>query len=207
MMKGVLTCFFLVFFFFALTSCEEHNDQNSTYVNSIKKSRKEKNQEFLNKETTPFEEKDLKSFIGLNYFPIDTAFRITASFTPIDTVQPFKMATSTEREPMYRLAGVVSFELENLTHTLEVYESVDNPDDPFAFIPFTDETSAFETYGSGRYIDFDLPKEKKVVTLDFNKAYNPYCAYNDNYSCPVPPRQNNIEVSIKAGERVYKQHD
>jgi uncharacterized protein (DUF1684 family) len=71
------------------------------------------------------------------------------------------------------------------------------------FLAFGDETSARETYGAGRYLDVQKVPGSKTITLDFNKAYNPYCAYNETFSCPLPPQENLLQVAIKAGEQTY----
>lgn len=197
--------FIFILSVFVLTACGT-KQATSTYVNDIKSERKKKNKEFSNKDKSPLEEKDMKTFIGLNYFPIDSNFRIKAEFTKVDTATPFQMPTSTDRLPMYVKEGILSFEIDTKTYQLSVFKNLDNPDDPFWFIPFSDLTSGNGTYGGGRYIDFQLPKEGNPVYIDFNTAYNPYCAYNHKYSCPIPPRENDLQVAIKAGEKTFKEY-
>ena len=98
--------------------------------------------------------------------------------------------------------AVTFFKLKGKKFKLNVYQSQDLSRKPeyadYLFLPFTDNTNGLTTYGGGRYIDLKLPLEK-TVTLDFNKAYNPYCAYSKNYSCPIPPASNDLDISIPVG--------
>src|SRR5690606_16153988 len=98
------------------------------------------------------------------------------------------------------------FDFDNRKNRLLILEVIDmGPTKGTLFLAFGDKTSAAETYGAGRYLDLKkVPKGSKTITLDFNKAYNPYCAYSDNYSCPFPPPENLLEVAINAGEKVYE---
>lgn len=83
------------------------------------------------------------------------------------------------------------------------FKAADDPVAQALFVPFVDETSGKETYGSGRYLDLEQARGDDYV-LDFNMAYNPYCAYNDDYVCPIPPRENKLPIEIRAGEKTYK---
>jgi uncharacterized protein (DUF1684 family) len=115
------------------------------------------------------------------------------------------MKTTGVREPEYRKYGEVHFVLQGQQLRLNVYQSLDLVHTPgyedYLFIPFTDLTNGHETYGGGRYLDFRIPKAASVW-LDFNRAYNPYCAYTSGkYSCPVPPPENRLPVAVRAGVR------
>lgn len=113
------------------------------------------------------------------------------------------MKTTSSRTPMYVKYGEISFEIDGKKLKLDVFQNLDlikmNPKYKNSlFLPFTDLTSGVTSYGGGRYLDLEIPKKRKF-TLDFNKAYNPYCAYAPGYSCPLTPKQNDLEVEVLAG--------
>ena len=167
------------------------------------------NLDFANPEESPLEEKDLASFQGLDFFPVDTSYIVNAEFVRTPAEPPFAMKTSTDRLPIYVKYGELYFELEGKQLKLNVYQNQELIQDPeyfdYLFLPFTDLTNGNSTYGGGRYLDMRIPDSSKVV-LDFNKAYNPYCAYSGKYSCPVPPEENDLEVEIPAGVKSYKKY-
>ena len=122
------------------------------------------------------------------------------------TSQPFAMQTSTDRRPLYRKYGELRFVLLGQPMRLSVYQSVDGLKRPgledYLFVPFTDLTNGHGSYGGGRYLDLRIPpKGVTTMQLDFNRAYNPSCAYNRGYSCPVPPAENRLAVAIPVGVR------
>lgn len=144
----------------------------------------------------------------VSYFSYDTNYVISSTFTK-SKGKKFKMPTSTERTPIYRRFGYADFVYKTDTVRLEVYQNIalskQKEYKNYLFIPFKDATSAIETYGGGRYLDIEAP-EKVELILDFNTAYNPYCAYSYRYSCPIPPKVNHIEIEIKAGEKTPTGH-
>lgn len=164
------------------------------------------NSEFANREESPLTEKDFENFKTLQFFPVDLKYRIMAKFIPIENALPFEMTTTTDRKPMYRAYGNLIFEVDGIACRLTVYQNLDlmkkEEYKNYLFIPFTDLTNSTETYGGGRYLDLELPLNEDVL-LDFNKAYNPYCAYNYKYSCPIPPMENDLNVFIKAGVKRF----
>lgn len=111
--------------------------------------------------------------------------------------------TSTGAQKKYLRYGFFEFSLDGRLHRLEVFKSVHaHGADETLFIPFRDRTSGVETYGDAKYID--IPEnERSIYELDFNKAYNPYCVYNQNYVCPLAPKENWLDIEISAGEKVY----
>ena len=109
------------------------------------------------------------------------------------------MPTTTGEVRAYRRSGKVSFEVDGEPATLTLYTT---PHGNGWFVPFRDATSGTETYGAGRYLDLERTGDGSVM-LDFNLAYNPYCAYDQRYSCPLPPVENWLQVPIRAGERNY----
>ncbi len=168
---------------------------------------KKMNAEFSNKLHSPLTEEDLASFSKLDFFPVDPGMVVTAKLKFHKNSKPFKMATTTDRQPIYKLYATASFTLGGKEHELEIYQnqklilSADYED--YLFLPFTDKTNGKSSYGGGRYLDLSVP-EGDTIVIDFNKAYNPYCAYNAKYSCPIPPKVNNLDTEIKAGVMAYK---
>lgn len=162
-------------------------------------------QEFSNPETTPLDSLTLVEFDGLNYFEPDYNYLVVGEFEQ-NISDTFRMKTSTERLPLYRKYGVIRFELEGTSYELTAYQNMKYAEsdeyDNELFIPFKDHSNGITSYGGGRYIDIKIP-EGKIVELDFNLSYNPYCAYNDRYSCPIPPEENHLETEIKAGVKKY----
>lgn len=162
--------------------------------------------EYTDSATSPMTVEDRAHFTHLEHFPFDSTYCVKASFTPAEKAEPFAMKTTKTRTPMYKAHGSLHFMLNGEERRLTMYESV--PPHPGyeneMFLPFTDLTNGNETYGVGRYLDLHAPLDS-VITLDFNKAYSPYCAYNDKYSCPLPPRENHLTTEVRAG--VLKYHE
>ena len=159
---------------------------------------------------SPLKKKDLRNFKGLDFFEIDSTFIVKANFTKIENAPTFKMATTTDRKPLYKEYGLLNFTINGKDCKLTIYQSQDDLNDEkykdYLFLPFTDDTSGEESYGGGRYMDVmltDITAENTVL-LNFNNTYNPYCAYNDKYSCPITPRKNHLDLEIKAGVKAFK---
>ena len=151
---------------------------------------------------------EIDVFQGLDYFGFDANYQVNARFKK-DKGKVFEMPTSTERTPKYRRYGYFYFEIDNKKCTLEVYQSPAlkrvKEYRRHLFIPFRDKTTRNETYGGGRFIEMDIPEEENFI-LDFNTAFNPYCAYSYRFSCPIPPEANTLDVEIRAGEKTPLGH-
>ncbi len=148
---------------------------------------------------SPLDSNEQKSFSGLKYYPENPGFRYELVLEKVKEPEAIIMATSTGDEQDYMHVGQIRFKVKGQEAILQVYVSVDGGE---YFIPFVDATAPDETYGAGRYLEpGDLGGGK--LQVDFNLAYNPYCAYNDRWSCPLPPRANRIAVRIEAGEKKY----
>ena len=145
---------------------------------------------FLDPERSPMRPADIAAFPGLDYYGVDPAYRVTARFERTGGGEPVEMNTSGGDVRDYRRFGTLHFELGGVPLTLAAYQSVAPPEDPayadHLAVPFRDATSGETTYGAGRYLDLRVPAGDEVV-LDFNEAYAPYCAYNAEYSCILPP--------------------
>lgn len=153
--------------------------------------------------------KDSKYF---RFFPINSDYNINCSFEKINDSIGFTMNTSAGTLQHYLKYGMLRFYISGTACSLFVYRSStlmkNEKYKDYLFVPFTDITTGDESYGSGRYLEFYIPEIKEnSLQLDFNKAYNPYCAYASGYHCPLPPKENNLPVAIRAGEMVFgKKH-
>jgi len=163
---------------------------------------KELNAEYKDATTSPLKDKDRKVFKGLDFFKFDSTYVVTARFKRTPNEKVFKMKTTTNRTPEYVKYGELNFDLKGKNFTLNIYQNQGLIDtkgyEDYLFLPFLDETNGLESYGGGRYIDARIPKGNTMI-IDFNKAYNPYCAYNDKYSCPIVPLKNYLKTRIEAG--------
>lgn len=144
----------------------------------------------------------------IHFYKVDKSYRITASLKKISDAKGFEMITSSGKKQKYFQYGLLTFKLHNSVAHLYIYQSASLIQQEkyrdYLFVPFTDATSGFESYGGGRYLDFTLSDIKNNhLVMDFNKAYNPYCAYTSGYDCPVPPKENLLHIAIKAGEKNY----
>lgn len=179
------------------------NSTEGDYRNQIINEREGKNQYLKSAKDSPFVN-DPDSFKGLSYFDPDPKFRFTADLNYLKK-QPRQISTSDGKIRNFLTYAEASFDMGNLRHKLLILEIMDpGPERGKLFLAFTDETSSGETYGSGRYIDLKKVPGATNILLDFNTAYNPYCAYNSEFSCPLPPPENHLKIAVKAGEKSYK---
>ncbi|MGL2966170.1 DUF1684 domain-containing protein [Flavobacterium sp. XGLA_31] len=189
--------------FFCLASAQDKKDTAAAF-----KFQEELNKEFADKTTSPLTDEDLKTFKALHFYPVTEQFIVTARFTKAQNEKVFEMKTSTTRLPKYIKYGELEFTLEGRVFKLNVYQNIElikkEGYADYLFLPFSDLTCGKESYIGGRYIDMHIPQSDTEV-IDFNMAYNPYCAYNHKYSCPIVPLENDLDIAILAG--VKKFHD
>ena len=163
------------------------------------------NTEYRDPAHSPLLPEDLAHFTELERFVPDSTYRVRAAFRPRQG-KIFGMKTTTDRLPTYQAVGVLRFTIRGRKERLTVYRNVDLSTKPeyvnYLFIPFTDLTNGESTYGGGRYVELTGPLGK-TVELDFNRAYNPYCAYGGRYSCPIPPAENHVEIPLEAGVKAF----
>jgi hypothetical protein len=183
--------------------------KEATHQDEIRLFQYELNREFSDVTKSPLTKEDLKKFKTLEFFDIDENYNIEADFELTPNTPVFEMPTTTDRLPLYRKYGIARFTLNGKKMELSVYQSqelmtmVDYAE--YLFLPFNDTTNGTLTYGGGRFMDLEIPKESsKKIRIDFNKAYNPYCAYNHTFSCPIPPSENNLPIAIPVGVKAYK---
>lgn len=178
---------------------------DKSYNERIEKGRKEKDDFMKNGEGSPFA-KSPEQFTGLKYFPPNAKYRISADLEPIENKQVVRLQTSDGKEQQYVEYARATFTLDKVRCSLLILEVIEQgPNRGGLFLAFADQTSAIETYGAGRYLDLKKVPGATNITLDFNEAYNPYCAYNEEFSCPFPPKENLLNVIISAGEKTYKE--
>jgi len=185
----------------------EHVSEREQYSQQLDQSRRQKDRFFGVSPQSPIPLAQRRSgFHGLRYFPPDLAFQIVAQVTPIEEIIIQELNTSTGDLRPQRRAVELHFAVGDQELTLLGFSDPDDDDLHDLFIPFRDATSGGETYGAGRYLETVVePTDDGAfqAVLDFNLAYNPYCAYSENYSCPIPPAENRLAVAITAGERTY----
>jgi len=170
---------------------------------------REMNADFKDATKSPLKDKDRKDFKSLDFFKFDSVYVVKTRLIRTPDEQPFKMKTTTDRLPNYVKYGIVEFELKGKSHQLNIYQNIDLLSKPgyedYLFLPFLDNTNAETSYGGGRYVEGRIP-EGNTLIIDFNTAYNPYCAYNEKYSCPIVPRENYVDENIAAGVKVFAKH-
>jgi uncharacterized protein (DUF1684 family) len=193
----------LIILFLMLTSFSSFSQKNQEeIVKSNKEYRSELNAQYKDSLYSPLKKEAREKFTAFPFYDIDTNYYVVATIEQSKTSKMFRMKTSTDRKPKYRVFGTVTFTIKDTVYKLNVYQNLGllkNPEyEDYLFLPFNDYTNGNETYGGGRYLDVRIP-EGNTMVLDFNKAYNPYCAYTYGYSCPVPPRENSLETEINAG--------
>lgn len=165
---------------------------------------KKLNAVFKDATTSPLKAKDLKQFSTLDFFPLDSNFVVRAKIIRTPNSSFFDMKTNTQRFSKERVFGILIFNLEGVECRLNIYQNksaLENQTNEL-FLPFLDDTNGRSSYGGGRYLDLQIPISDSLW-IDFNKAYNPYCAYNERYSCPIVPRDNYIPIMVKAGVKRY----
>ncbi|MEI9919704.1 MAG: DUF1684 domain-containing protein [Bacteroidota bacterium] len=198
-MRIAILIFLLPHFVFAQTEA----------INDIKEFQKTINKEFSTPSTSPLEGKELKKFRSLPFYEIDLSFRVNATLHRTDDSDFKPMKTTTARFANHRVYGILEFTLEGKNFQLPIYQSKDLLNNPeykdYLFLPFTDLTNNDGTYGGGRYIDLRIPAGDTIV-VDFNKAYNPSCAYSAKYSCPIVPSENHVDLAVEAGVKYEGKH-
>jgi uncharacterized protein len=187
--------FIPVILFFQNTSA-----QNRNYIDSLISYQ----QNYIN--THEVVSKNDRKYI--HFYKIDEGYRVAASVKKINDKKGFDMNTASGVKQKYFIYGLLTFKLHDSLLHLYIYQSAalmkQKKYKDYLFVPFGDATSGFESYGGGRYLDFTISDIKNnSLIFDFNKAYNPYCAYTSGYNCPIPPKENLLTVSIPAGEKNY----
>lgn len=203
--KNILLLVVIVVVLVTLYYSYTGSQDQSAYVNEINRERVDKDRYMKTSPESPFADNPT-TFTSLKYFPPDIRYKVTATLTPIQNKKPVMLSTNDGKQQQYVEYAYAEFDLDGFNNKLLILEVLDaGPFRGKLFLAFGDETSAGETYGAGRYLDIVKVPGANTITLDFNKAYNPYCAYVEKYSCPFPPPENLLKVALRAGEKVYQE--
>ncbi len=195
----------ILFLIILLYGCgTDYTPEQKSYIAEIENIRKEKNEWMKNDPNSPFNYKGKIEFHDLKYFDIDPNFVFKSKlyeYEPKDTITIF--GTKGELRKTVRF-GYVKFNYNGSDYKINVYEGKVTEDEVYYSIWFTDETTNIESYGVGRYINFEKnPDPNFIYEIDFNLAYNPYCAYSPNYSCAIPTKEDNLNIAVRAGEKKF----
>jgi uncharacterized protein len=197
----------IIIIFLAVVACscgKNYTPEQKAYIAGIEKDRKEKDFAFKNDADSPFNHKSKIHFEPLKYYDVDPSFVFHSKlyeFPVKDTIKVY--GTKGEERKVVRF-GYVLFNFDKKEYKINVYKGTTRNGQDYYSIWFTDKTTGDETYGVGRYLDFEYnPKPDFVYAVDFNLAYNPYCSYSPEYSCAIPLKEDHIDISIKAGEKRF----
>jgi len=168
-------------------------------MSKLEQFRKEKDEFFRQSPQSPLLPEQQASFTGLSYFPENPELRLSVEVNRFPEEQEVKIQTNTGDVQTYRRFGRFKFEVEGQPAELTIFENENG-----YFLPFADSLAGQETYGAGRYLEPERRADGRFE-VDFNLAYNPYCAYNERWSCPITPPENRLKVPIRAGERNFKE--
>jgi hypothetical protein len=173
---------------------------DSVYISELTEARDAKDQQFRETSDSPVPKEKRDALLPLRYFPIDPNYAVPAALKLASERPVFEMPTSTGTLRRMQLVGTLEFTLQGEPRSLGAFVPEGTQQIASLFVPFADLTTGTDTYSAGRYLDIH-PTSTGYYTLDFNRAYNPYCAYNASYECPFPPPSNRLKVAIRAGEK------
>ncbi|HSL20654.1 MAG TPA: DUF1684 domain-containing protein [Vicinamibacterales bacterium] len=177
-----------------------------SYQEALATAREEKDRMLRESAQSPVPAAARAKFPPLQYYAIDESYRSPAALKPPARNAPvIVMPTSTGQQRKMRRAGTLEFSLQGQPLKLSAFSDLESPVPQRLFVPFGDFTNGRETYPGGRYLDLD-PTATGLYEIDFNRAYNPYCAYNPEYDCPFPPPENRLKVPVRAGEKLPAGH-
>lgn len=175
---------------------------SENYLEEVKAERTRQFKFLKFNEGSPLTADQKQSFDSLNCFPIDPVYKVRARLVPLQNRRTLELPMTDGSVETYLMHSYAEFELEGKHNRLLLLQAKDERDKKVFFLPFADATSGETTYGGGRYLNL-RQDGMSSITIDFNLAYNPYCAYNADFACPIPPRENILEIPIKAGEKNY----
>jgi len=180
--------------------------QDKRHIKGETEFQRELNAEYKDASKSPLTDRDRKKFDGLDFFKVDSTYVVQARLELTPDSEWFNMQTTTSRVSKERIFGILHFELKGSPYQLKVYQGAETMQqegmEDYLFLPFLDETNGLGSYGGGRYMDLRIP-QGDTMEIDFNTAYNPFCAYNEKYSCPIVPRENYLKTKIEAGVKDF----
>jgi uncharacterized protein (DUF1684 family) len=163
--------------------------------------------EYADPEKSPLKKEMVAEFDSIARYPYNSDFALMAKFEVLERQKPINFETTGPIKQRYQKAGNIKFQIDSTELILSAYRNLELMRMPGyenqLFVPFTDASNGFGTYEGGRYLEMETPATDSVL-VDFNLVYNPYCAYSDRYSCPIPPRENDLKVKILAGAKSPK---
>ncbi len=174
---------------------------DSAYLREVAEARAAKDQMFREDPETPVPADKRATLLPLKYFAVDPALSVPASLKLSEERPVFEMPTSTGTIRRMQLVGSLQFSLQGQPMSLGAFVEEGTTQITSLFVPFADLTTGKETYPAGRYMDLE-PTSTGYYMVDFNRAYNPYCAYSAAYECPYPPPSNRLKIAINAGEKI-----
>jgi uncharacterized protein (DUF1684 family) len=188
----------------ALTTCNAGAppppETEGDYVAELQVYRAARDEAFRKQPDEPVPPDKMTEFLPLKYFPPDPGYVVPASLKPVEKRTVVDMPTSMGKVRKQHRVGTLEFTLKGQPLTLGAYVEA-GADINRLFVPFSDMTTGTETYYAGRYMELDRTPTG-LYTVDFNKAFNPFCYYNTNFDCPIPPRESRLPLPIRAGERL-----
>ncbi|WP_276499021.1 DUF1684 domain-containing protein [Pontibacter litorisediminis] len=180
------------------------NDDN--YIKPLLQEREEKDLSFRSRTNSPFDDAGRRAFKNLVYYEPNLDYRVNARVEKLAKQDTLLMPLTNGSYEPYLRYGTATFKLEGEELQLMLYRKLSGEKEQL-FVPFTDKTNGFETYGGGRFMDVPFEEGDEKVVLDFNRAYSPFCAYNPDYVCPLPPKENRLSIAVPAGEKTYEAHE
>lgn len=186
----------------AITYTLTSADDIEVYTERIEKERDRQFRYIKFNIDSPLTSEQKKEFKNLDFYPIDPNFRVRAKMVPVDDKRILEIPMTDGSTERYLKHSHAEFELDGKTHRLLLLQAERELDKRNFFLAFADATSGIETYGGGRYINL-RQDGKNSILVDFNQAYNPYCAYNPEFACPLPPKENLLDIAIRAGEKGF----
>jgi uncharacterized protein (DUF1684 family) len=177
--------------------------EEEDYPAKIAAIRAAKDQSFKNDPGSPIPPDKKATLLPLAYFPIDELYAVPATLEPSADRTRIEVPTSIGKVRQLERIGTLKFSVQGQPRRLTAFRDLESRDVNRLFVPFADQTSGAETYQAGRYMELD-PTPTGIYVVDFNVAYNPYCYYSPEFDCPFPPKENRLEVPIRAGERMHK---
>ncbi|MEN2281336.1 DUF1684 domain-containing protein [Algoriphagus sp. SE2] len=200
--KNILTLFVVAVVIAAVAYTLTGTESPEAYIEKIESERERQFKYIRFNIDSPLSEEQKQNFKTLNFYPIDPAYKVKALMVPVENRKVREVPLTDGSKERYIEHSWAEFELGGKPQRLLLMQSMDEPDKRNFFLAFADETSGLDTYGGGRYINA-RQDGKTSITLDFNLAYNPYCAYNPDYACPIPPKENIMDIPIPVGEKNY----
>jgi hypothetical protein len=180
-------------------------DATDEWADQLRENRAEKDRFLAEHRQSPIPPDERDAFDGLDYFDPDPDYRVDATVTVYDDPEGIEMETSDGRTVRYERVVGFTFELDGETYELQGYRQPGD-DAEGIFVPFRDKTTGQQTYKDGRYMELEPEHSLErgdEVTVDFNLAYSPFCAFSETFSCPLPPEENWLDTTVEAGEKKY----